>query len=260
MVMVFGFRKADKESVPVRIMGAVKQDWTPTGNIDFRALTLELSSPQPIRLWVEEKRITETVVGQRVEELRWRFATIEEGKHLVICWNARHSASAFRGRHASELDHIAESDHTALHAKMLPLSATHWGEVGMAKVGRVRLFLVLSVPIALLAVLLVTAEYHDDGHGVHYIGRPPFVSVSWEPSDRDIGQRGINVAWDSLGAPGNVVEFPITPQTRISVRLFSVYWFRQEFRAWVSNHKTIARWMRLDRWCRQFSIRRVSAA
>jgi hypothetical protein len=67
----------------------LKQDWKPTGNIDFQASTAEGSSPQPLRLWVEESRITESVVGQRIIELRWRLATIEEGKKLVICWKAR---------------------------------------------------------------------------------------------------------------------------------------------------------------------------
>src|SRR5262245_47099531 len=88
LIVIFGSRKADTKPVPNRIIGALKQDWTPTGNIDFRAAIIESSSPQPIRLWVEERRITETLVGQRVEELRWRLATIEEGKKLVICWNA----------------------------------------------------------------------------------------------------------------------------------------------------------------------------
>jgi hypothetical protein len=94
MIMIFGFRKADKERVSGRIIGAVKQDWAPTGNIDFRTQTLESSRGQPIRLWVEENRITETAVGQRVVELRGRLATIEEGKELVICWNARQSSPA----------------------------------------------------------------------------------------------------------------------------------------------------------------------
>ena len=96
LIVIFGSRKADKNPVPGQITGAVKQDWTPTGNIDFRAPTPDSSCPQPIRLWVEEKRITETLVGQRVEELRWRLATIEEGKKLVICWNARQASPAGR--------------------------------------------------------------------------------------------------------------------------------------------------------------------
>jgi hypothetical protein len=93
MTMILGFRQADKELSPGRIVGALKQDWMPTGNIDFRGAVLETSRPQPLRLWVEEERITETVVGQRVRELRWRLATIAEGKKLVICWNARQSSA-----------------------------------------------------------------------------------------------------------------------------------------------------------------------
>jgi hypothetical protein len=94
LIMIFGFRKADKKPVTYRTTGAVKQDWLRTGNIDFHASTVEGSSPQPLRLWVEEQRITESVVGQRVVELRWRLATIEEGKELVICWNARQASPA----------------------------------------------------------------------------------------------------------------------------------------------------------------------
>lgn len=88
MIMTFGSRKADQKSVmPGSIGGTVMQDWTPTGNIDFHD-SVESSSPQPLRLWVEERRITESMVGQRVMELRWRLATIDEGKELVVCWNA----------------------------------------------------------------------------------------------------------------------------------------------------------------------------
>jgi hypothetical protein len=88
MIMTFGFRKADEKlALRGHVDGAVMQDWTPTGNIDFHGSSRE-SFPQPLRLWVEEKRITESAVGQQVVELRWRLATIEEGKELVVCWNA----------------------------------------------------------------------------------------------------------------------------------------------------------------------------
>jgi hypothetical protein len=49
----------------------------------------ERSSPQPLRLLVEERRVTESAVGQNIAELRWRLATLEEGKQLVVYWNAR---------------------------------------------------------------------------------------------------------------------------------------------------------------------------
>lgn len=93
-IMFVGFRKAPKKPASGRTDRALKRDWTPTGNIDFHASTTEGSSRQPLRLWVEENRITESVVGQRIVELRWRPATIEEGKKLVICWKARHTSPA----------------------------------------------------------------------------------------------------------------------------------------------------------------------
>jgi hypothetical protein len=89
MIMMLGFRKSDQKPEPFgQIDGALKQEWTRTGNIDFHASALESSSPQRLTLRVEEKRIRESAVGQDVVELRWRLATLEEGKELVICWNA----------------------------------------------------------------------------------------------------------------------------------------------------------------------------
>jgi len=92
LIMVFGFRKTDRKSAPFdQVDGVMKQDWTRTGNIDFHAAALESISPQPLTLRVEEKRITENAMGQDVVELRWRLATLEEAKELVVCWNARQS-------------------------------------------------------------------------------------------------------------------------------------------------------------------------
>ncbi len=89
-IMMFGYREADQKPVAFgQIHGALKQDWVWTGNIDFHASALESSSPQPLRLRVQEKRIMESVAGQDIVELRWRLATLEEGKELVVCWNAR---------------------------------------------------------------------------------------------------------------------------------------------------------------------------
>src|SRR5260370_38580888 len=90
LIMMFGFRKTDQKPVAFgQFDGALKQDWTRTGNIDFHASVLENSSPQPLRLRVEEKRVTESAVGQDIAELRCRLATLQEGKELGLCWNAR---------------------------------------------------------------------------------------------------------------------------------------------------------------------------
>jgi len=88
-IMMSGDRKDDQKPVDFSPIGAaLKQDWMRTGNIDFHASANESSSPQPLRLLVEEKRVIESVAGQDVVELRWRLATLEEGKQLVVCWNA----------------------------------------------------------------------------------------------------------------------------------------------------------------------------
>ena len=90
LIMAFGFRKAEHKSTAFdQIDGVMKQDWMRTGNIDFHAAALDSASPQPLTLRVEEKRVTENAMGQDVVELRWRLATLEEAKELVVCWNAR---------------------------------------------------------------------------------------------------------------------------------------------------------------------------
>ena len=92
MIMAFGFRKTGQTAAAFeQIDGVMKQDWTRTGNIDFHAADLDSTSPQPLTLRVEEKRVTENAMGQDVVELRWRLATLEEAKELVVCWNARQS-------------------------------------------------------------------------------------------------------------------------------------------------------------------------
>jgi hypothetical protein len=90
LIMAFGFRKTgQKPAAYGHVDGVLKQDWTRTGNIDFHAAVLESVSPQPLTLRVEEKRVTENAMGQDVVELRWRLATLDEAKELVVCWNSR---------------------------------------------------------------------------------------------------------------------------------------------------------------------------
>ena len=90
LIIVFGIRKKEQKPAAFgHIDGVLKQDWTRTGNIDFHAAALESASPQPLTLRVEEKKITENAMGQDIVELRWRLATLEEAKEVVVCWNAR---------------------------------------------------------------------------------------------------------------------------------------------------------------------------
>jgi hypothetical protein len=92
LIIMSGFHKKEQKPAAFgHVDGVLKQDWTRTGNIDFHAPALESAAPQPLTLRVEEKKITENAMGQDVVELRWRLATLEEAKEIVVCWNARQS-------------------------------------------------------------------------------------------------------------------------------------------------------------------------
>jgi len=67
--------------------GTVKQDWLPTGRIDF-ATRLEISAdnrnkPTEFKLLVEEQRIVESVAGNEKLEIQWRLANLDEAKAIV---------------------------------------------------------------------------------------------------------------------------------------------------------------------------------
>ena len=114
LFMMFGFRKTDHKPMAFgRIDRALKQDWMRTGNIDFHVSAVESPSPQPLRLLVEEKRVTEGAVGQDVAELRWRLATLQEGKELVVCWNARQTGLHYSTNPCSETTALVRADSTA---------------------------------------------------------------------------------------------------------------------------------------------------
>jgi hypothetical protein len=91
-MMILGFRKKERNAASFSdIDGVVKQDWARTRNIDFHAGALESKTPQLLVLRIEEKKITENAMGQDIVQLRWRLATLEEAKDVVICWNAGNS-------------------------------------------------------------------------------------------------------------------------------------------------------------------------
>jgi hypothetical protein len=91
LTMFFGLRKKARKPTLFEIDGILKEDWTRTGNIDFYVAALENESPQMLVLRVEEKKVVENAVGQDVTQLRWRLATLEEAKEVVVCWNVRKS-------------------------------------------------------------------------------------------------------------------------------------------------------------------------
>ena len=106
------------------------------------------------------------------------------------------------------------------------------------------ILLAAVIPIGLVGLFLITADYGDDAQGVHHISRPAVASVTWGPAERYIVREGVNIARDRGGGmAGNFVEFPVSPHTRVSMRLFSVRWYREELAGWVSDHPRIARWL-----------------
>src|ERR1700692_3348414 len=85
---VYAIRKKDETSPSLgEVSGTLKQDWTRTGKIDFRATDLDSKSPQQLILRVEEKKIIENSMGEDVVQLRWRLATLAEAKEVVVLWN-----------------------------------------------------------------------------------------------------------------------------------------------------------------------------
>jgi hypothetical protein len=93
LMMYFGLSNTKpKTGVFDNIEGTLKEDWTPTGKIDFRVTDADSASPQPMMLRVEEIRLVENALGQEIAQLRWRLATLEEAKDLVACWNGARAA------------------------------------------------------------------------------------------------------------------------------------------------------------------------
>lgn len=91
-LIVYSVRKKPKPSSPFEeVDGTLKTDWTRTGNIDFRTTSLDDNSPQQLLLRVEEKKIVENLMGEDVVQLRWRLATIDEAKEVIVCWRNRKS-------------------------------------------------------------------------------------------------------------------------------------------------------------------------
>lgn len=110
---------------------------------------------------------------------------------------------------------------------------------------RTKRLLLLCVALVLIIPAIgffATARYGDDGGGIHFISRPPLLTVSWGPRQRFIVQNGINFVPDRAprAQAGNVVEFGVPfSGSRISVRLFSWSWANDEYRAWRSNHTPV---------------------
>jgi hypothetical protein len=88
LIAFFGLRTAEQRAAVFdSIDGTLKEDWARTGKIDFHVVDPHNPSPQSMILRVEERKLIENAVGQVIVQLRWRLATIEEAKDVVIIWN-----------------------------------------------------------------------------------------------------------------------------------------------------------------------------
>jgi hypothetical protein len=89
MMIIYAIRKKDEKPPSFgEVDGTLKQDWARTRKIDFHVVAPGSSAPQRLILRVEEKKIIENPMGEDVVQLRWRLATVDEAKEVVVCWNA----------------------------------------------------------------------------------------------------------------------------------------------------------------------------
>ncbi len=80
------FQKESSSKTPQQ--GVVKQDWLPTGRIDFATRLDAVNAqnkeqPSEFKLLVEERRIVESIAGNENLEIQWRLATLTEAKAVV---------------------------------------------------------------------------------------------------------------------------------------------------------------------------------
>ena len=78
---------------------------------------------------------------------------------------------------------------------------------------------IVAVPTAIVLLFLISANYGVQG-SVHYISRPPIAVVSWGPPEQfRVAQGGNAVGDNGTRTAANAVEFPISGDTRVSIRL-----------------------------------------
>ena len=81
VVAVHNFYK----SKPGNVIQGQQEGWTPTGRVDF-------TDPQSIGnfiLQAEDTRIVDSIGGVERREIRWRKATLDEAKTVVVAYHAQ---------------------------------------------------------------------------------------------------------------------------------------------------------------------------
>jgi hypothetical protein len=62
-----------------------QEGWSPTGRIDF----MDRQSSGDFVLQVEDTRIADSVSGVEHREIRWRKATLDEAKRVIVAYHAQ---------------------------------------------------------------------------------------------------------------------------------------------------------------------------
>jgi hypothetical protein len=87
ILAAYSFRKRDPYHYVVKTDDNIQSDdgsWTPTGRIDF----IDPRSSGHFILQVEDTRIVESMSGVDLREIRWRNATLDEAKVVVVTYHA----------------------------------------------------------------------------------------------------------------------------------------------------------------------------
>ena len=62
-----------------------QEGWSPTGRIDF----IDRQSSSDFVLQVEDTRIADSIGGVEHREIRWRKATLDEAKRVIVAYHAQ---------------------------------------------------------------------------------------------------------------------------------------------------------------------------
>ena len=85
VVLVWVAASKFRNSKPSEVTPDQQDGWTPTGRIDF----LNPQSMGNFILQAEDTRIVESLGGVEHREIRWRKATLDEAKTVVVAYHAQ---------------------------------------------------------------------------------------------------------------------------------------------------------------------------
>ena len=86
----------------------------------------------------------------------------------------------------------------------------------------------LALFLGFAAIALATSKMRTNVLGVTYLSHAPLFEISWGPKKAWMITRGFNFVWNTpYGPPGTIIEFPISPSERASLRLWTPRWSKE---------------------------------